>query len=62
MMDSLQTELHALIDEIAPPLIDSRWLDNTGQLERLVREDEAAELFDGECLVHDGCQSVSQRP
>lgn len=56
MMDSLQTELHALIDEIAPPLIDLELL------ERLVTEDEAAELFDGECLVHDGCQSVSQRP
>jgi hypothetical protein len=31
------------------------------QLERLVTQDEAAELFDGECLVHDGCQSIFTR-
>ena len=28
------------------------------QLERLVTQDEAAELFDGECLVHDGCRYI----
>ncbi len=52
MMDSLQKELVSLVDEVAPPLIDME------QLERLVTQDEAAELFDGECLVHDGCQSI----
>ena len=56
MMNSLEKELDALIDEVAPPLIDM------AQLERLVTQDEAAELFDGECLVHDGCQSVGWRP
>lgn len=55
MMDSLQRELSVLIDEMAPPLIDMQ------QLERLVKQDEIAEHFDGECLVHDGCQSVSRR-
>ena len=55
MIYSLEKELDALVDEVAPPLIDM------GQLERLVTQDEAAELFDGECLVHDGCQSVWQR-
>ena len=56
MMDSLARELVALVDEVAPPLIDME------QLERLVTQDEAAELFDGECLVHDGCRTVWQRP
>ena len=56
MMDSLAKELVELVDEVAPPLIDME------QLERLVTQDEAAELFDGECLVHDGCQSVGWRP
>jgi len=56
MMSSLEKELHALVDEVAPPLIDM------AQLERLVTQDEAAELFDGECLVHAGCQSVWNRP
>ena len=56
MIYSLEKELDALVDEVAPPLIDM------AQLERLVTQDEAAELFDGECLVHDGCQSVWQRP
>ncbi len=55
MMDSLQRELSVLIDEMAPPLIDMQ------QLERLVKQDEVAELFDGECLVHDGCQSIARR-
>ena len=55
MMDSLQRELSVLIDEMAPPLIDMQ------QLERLVKQDEIAELFDGECLVHDGCQSIARR-
>lgn len=55
MMDSLQRELSVLIDEMAPPLIDMQ------QLERLVKQDEIAEHFDGECLVHDGCRSVSSR-
>ena len=55
MMDSLEKELSGLVDEVAPPLIDM------AQLERLVTQDEAAELFDGECLVHDGCQSVFNR-
>lgn len=55
MMDSLQRELSVLVDELAPPLIDM------AQLERLVKEDEMAELFDGECLVHDGCRAVSYR-
>jgi len=56
MMDSLEKELVGLVDEIQPPLIDME------QLERLVTQDEAAELFDGECLVHDGCRTVWQRP
>lgn len=51
-MDALEKELIALVDEVAPPLIDME------QLERLVTQDEAAELFDGECLVHEGCQSI----
>ena len=55
MIYSLEKELDALIDEVAPPLIDM------AQLERLVTQDEAAELFDGECLVHDGCQSIFKR-
>ena len=55
MMDSLQRELDLLVDEMAPPLIDM------AQLERLVKEDELAELFDGECLVHDGCRSINFR-
>ena len=55
MIDALQKELSGLVDEIAPPLIDM------AQLERLVTQDEAAELFDGECLVHDGCRTVWQR-
>ena len=55
MIYSLEKELDALVDEVAPPLIDM------AQLERLVTQDEAAELFDGECLVHDGCRTVWQR-
>ena len=55
MLESLQKELSELVDEVAPPLID------LAQLERLVTQDEAAELFDGECLVHDGCQSILNR-
>ena len=54
-MNSLEKELDALIDEVAPPLID------LAQLVRLVTQDDAAELFDGECLVHDGCQSIFTR-
>jgi hypothetical protein len=54
-MNSLERELGVLIDEVAPPLIDME------QLERLITQDEAAELFDGECLVHDGCQSIIRR-
>ena len=54
-MNSLERELGVLIDEAAPPLIDME------QLERLITQDEAAELFDGECLVHDGCQSITRR-
>ena len=56
MMESLERELVALVDEVAPPLIDME------QLERLVTQDEAAELFDGECLVHEGCRTVWRRP
>ena len=55
MFDSLQKELTELVDEIAPPLLDME------QLERLVTQDEAAELFDGECLVHDGCRYIGHR-
>ena len=55
MMESLEQELGELVDEIAPPLIDME------QLERLVKQDEAAELFDGECLVHDACRNVVWR-
>ena len=55
MFDSLQKELTELVDEIAPPLLDME------QLERLVTQDEAAELFDGECLIHDGCTSIFNR-
>jgi hypothetical protein len=55
MMDSLQRELVALIDEVAPPLIDLE------QLERLVTQDELMEAYDGECLVHDGCRPILSR-
>jgi hypothetical protein len=55
MRNSLEKELDALVDEIAPPLIDME------QLERLVRLDEAAEFFDGECTEHDACRNVTWR-
>jgi hypothetical protein len=55
MMDSLQRELVALIDEVAPPLIDLE------QLERLVTQDELMEAYDGECLLHDGCRPILSR-
>jgi hypothetical protein len=55
MMDSLQRELVALIDEVAPPLIDLELL------ERLVTQDELMEAYDGECLVHDGCRPILSR-
>jgi hypothetical protein len=54
-MESLERELGELVDEVTPPLIDME------QLERLVTQDEAAELFDGECFIHDGCQSIGRR-
>ena len=50
-MDTLQRELHDLIDEVAPPLIDLE------QLERLVTQDDLL-LFDGECDIHDGCRPI----
>jgi hypothetical protein len=52
MMDSLQRELVALVDEVAPPLLDLE------QLERLVTQDELLEAYDGECLIHDGCRPI----
>ena len=55
MSKSLEKELDALVDEVAPPLIDME------QLERLVRLDEAVEFFDGVCLVHDACRDVTWR-
>ncbi len=55
MMESLERELGELVDEVAPPLIDME------QLERLVTQDEAAELFDGECFIHDGCRAIGRR-
>ena len=55
MLDSLHKELSDLVDEVAPPLLDME------QLERLVTQDEAAELFDGECMVHDSCTSIVNR-
>jgi hypothetical protein len=51
-MKTLQQELIELVDEVAPPLIDLE------QLERLVTEDERAEAFDGECLIHSSCMPV----
>ena len=51
MMESLERELVALVDEVAPPLIDLE------QLERLVTADELL-VFDGECFVHDGCRPI----
>ncbi|NYF10905.1 hypothetical protein HDC94_002061 [Leifsonia sp. AK011] len=50
-MDTLNRELHDLIAEVAPPLIDLE------QLERLVNEDDLLQ-FDGECLIHDGCRPI----
>jgi hypothetical protein len=55
MMKTLEKELWELLDEVAPPLIDME------QLERLVTQDEAAELFDGECVLHDGCRAILGR-
>jgi hypothetical protein len=55
MMDSLQRELVALVDEVAPPLLDLE------QLERLVTQDELLEAYDGECLIHDGCRPILSR-
>ncbi len=52
MLDSLQRELVALMDEVAPPLIDME------QLERLVTQDEAAELDEGDCTIHDSCRPI----
>ncbi|CAN5371209.1 hypothetical protein BH11ACT4_BH11ACT4_04930 [soil metagenome] len=48
---SLDSELHELVAEVAPPLIDLE------QLERLVTEDELHE-FDGECVIHDSCRQI----
>jgi hypothetical protein len=50
-MDTLNRELHDLVDEVVPPLLD------LAQLERLVTADELL-VFDGECLAHPGCRSV----
>jgi len=50
-MDTLNRELHELVAEIAPPLIDLE------QLERLVNEDDMLQ-FDGDCFVHDGCRTI----
>jgi hypothetical protein len=52
MLDSVLSE----DVETAMPLIDME------QLERLVTQDEAAELFDGECTAHAGCQPILDRP
>jgi hypothetical protein len=41
-----------LVEAVSPPLID---LD---QLDRLVKEDENPDAFDGECAAHDGCLPV----
>ena len=54
-MDTLNRELHDLIAEVVPPLIDLE------QLERLVNEDDLVQ-FDGECFVHDGCRPITNRP
>ncbi len=51
-MDTLNRELHDLIAEVVPPLIDLE------QLERLVNEDDLLQ-FDGECFVHDGCRPIT---
>ena len=61
MKKSLEKELDELIDEVAPALIDTEQLFDMAQLERLVSQEEAAELFDGECLVHDSCRNVVWR-
>ncbi len=53
-MNTLDRELHELIDEISPPLLD------LALLERLVTADELV-TFDGECSVHDGCRPVLNR-
>ena len=52
MIKPLQVELDELIHEYVPPLID---LD---QLNRLVEQDEAPGLFDGECADHPECQNL----
>jgi hypothetical protein len=52
MLDSMQSEQV----EAATPLIDME------QLEWLFTQDEAAELFDGECRAHAGCQPILDRP
>jgi len=51
-MDTLNRELHDLLDEAAPPLMDFE------QLERLVTADDLL-LFDGECTIHDGCRPIT---
>lgn len=53
-MDTLNRELEQLVDEVVPPLIDLE------QLERLVTEDDLL-MFDGECLIHDGCRPITGR-
>jgi len=50
-MDTLKRELHELVEEVVPSLIDME------QLERLVTEDDLLS-FGGECLIHDGCRPI----
>mgnify|MGYP006363940705 FL=1 len=53
-MNTIDRELHDLIAEVVPPLLDF------AQLERLVIEDDLL-LFDGECATHDGCRAIPGR-
>jgi hypothetical protein len=52
---NIDTELVELVEAVSPPLIDLQ------QLDRLVKEDENPDAFDGECAVHDGCRPVFDR-
>lgn len=51
----IEKELEEVLDAVAPPLLD---LD---ELRRLVAIDDDPRTFDGECDIHDSCQSVNHQ-
>lgn len=53
-MMPIEKELEEVLDAVAPPLLD---LD---ELHRLVAIDEDPATFNGECDIHDSCQSVNR--